>query len=136
MKQQVVTRDIRFALVFIPLIATRAQAQNILLLDSLHGTWTMKEQYNNKARIEPKGSIEFLEDGTFKSNGSYFGSSEGLYRTDETRSTIHIEINGATSEWTASIRNHILRMTRTDKKKSPRVDLVLSSDKSENNSGF
>ncbi len=105
-----------------------------LLLDSLKGTWILKEQYNNKDRVVPKGTIQFLEDGTFKSDGSYFGSTRGFYRTDETKSTIQIDIQGKTSEWSASVRNHILRMTKVKKKKSPRVELVLFSETAENNS--
>jgi hypothetical protein len=106
-----------------------------LLLDSLRGSWTLTEQYNNKNRVETKGLIEFQEDGKFVSHGSYFGTAVGLYRTDETRSTIHIDIDGTTSEWSASIRNHVLRMTRVKKKKTPRIELVLVSERGENNSG-
>jgi hypothetical protein len=115
--------------------SNKALAQSPTLLDSLHGTWMLKEQYNDKLRVEPKGFIEFLEDGTFKSHGSYFGSAVGLWRTNETNSTIHIEIGGKTSEWTASVRNHVLRMTRERKKKSPRIELVFLSSQGENNSG-
>lgn len=115
-------------------VGHRATAQ-ILLLDSLHGTWTMIEQYNNKTRMEPKGTIEFTEDGRFRSKGSYFGSTEGLYTTDETKSTIQIELNGTMTEWTASIRNNVLRMTRLRKKKSPKIELVLLSERAEHNSG-
>lgn len=119
---------------FILALQVAAEGQN-LLLDSLHGTWTMTEQYNNKSRVEVKGTIEFLEDGTFKSNGSYFGSAQGIYTTDETKSTIHIVIDSSTSEWSASIRNHVLKMTRVGKKKTPRIELVLVSNKRENNAG-
>ena len=105
-----------------------------LLLDSLKGTWVLQEQYNNKQRVVPKGTLQFLEDGTFRSHGSYFGSAEGLYTTDESKSTILIEIDGRTTEWTASVQNHVLRMTKPRRKKAPRVDLVLYSQKAENNS--
>jgi hypothetical protein len=119
---------------FAILLAALPGLSQPLLLDSLKGTWELKEQYNNKQRVEPKGSIEFREDGTFKSHGSYFGSAVGLYRTDETKSTIHIEIDGRTTEWNASIRNHVLRMTKPRRKKAPRVDLVLQSEDAEENS--
>jgi hypothetical protein len=122
------------AILLLTFACLSASAQT-LLLDSLKGTWSMSEQYNNKRRINPKGTIEFLEDGTFRSNGSYFGTAVGLYRTDETKSTIHIEINGVTSEWTAVVRNHELRMVKPRKKKKPRVELVLRSENAESNSG-
>src|SRR5688572_5267108 len=125
-----------YAVLIVVITSASSQAvAQILLLDSLHGTWSMQEQYNDKIRVEPKGTIEFREDGTFVSNGSYFGSANGLYRTNETKSTIHIEINGVTSEWSASIRNHVLRMTRVQKKKTPRIELVLVSRQTENNNG-
>jgi hypothetical protein len=116
------------------LVAYTAVSAQTLLLDSLKGTWSMSEQYNNKSRIDPKGTIEFREDGTFKSEGSYFGTAVGFYRTDESKSTVQIEINGVTSEWTASIRNHVLRMIRPRRKKAPRVELVLLSENAEFNS--
>lgn len=110
------------------------QAQE-LLMDSLRGKWNMKEQYNDQKRIDTKGTIEFLEDGKFVSQGSYFGSAEGLYRTDETKGTISIEINGLTSEWSATVRNHVLRMTRAKKRNTPDIVLVFLSEQGETNSG-
>jgi hypothetical protein len=123
-----------FAVVLLILAAANIEAQP-LLLDSLVGTWTMSEQYRNKDRIDTKGTVEFLEDGEFRSNGSYFGTAEGLYRTDETKSTIHIEIDGMTSEWNASIKNSVLRMVKPKRKRSPRVELILMSENAEVNSG-
>jgi hypothetical protein len=125
-------------ILIVAILALTVQANlsaQTLLLDSLHGKWTMHEQYNNKTRVETKGSVEFLEDGTFKSDGSYFGNAAGLYTTDESKSTIQIVIQGNTSEWTASIRNEVLTMTRLRKKKTPRVELVLVSERRENNAG-
>jgi hypothetical protein len=116
------------------MVVCKSVSAQTLLLDSLKGTWSMSEHYNNKSRIDPKGTIKFLEDGTFKSDGSYFGTAVGFYRTDESKSTIQIEINGVTSEWTASIRNHVLRMIRPRRKKAPRIELVLFSEKAEFNS--
>jgi hypothetical protein len=121
-------------IVLLALAAGSANAQR-LLIDSLKGTWTMSEQYKNKERTTPKGTVEFLEDGTFRSNGSYFGTSTGLYRTNETKSTIQIEIAGKTSEWNATVKNHVLRLVRPRYKKSPRVELVLMSESAEVNSG-
>ena len=128
------TNSIRIIALFAILFAVVPGVAQTLLLDSLKGTWVLQEQYNNKQRVVPKGTLQFLEDGTFRSHGSYFGSTEGFYRTDETKSTIHIEIDGRTTEWTASVRNHVLRMTKPRRKKAPRVDLVLHSQKTENNS--
>jgi hypothetical protein len=128
------TQLIRYIAVFAVLIASMPALAQQLLLDSLKGTWTLAEQYNNKQRMQPKGTIEFQEDGIFRSNGSYFGSAVGLYRTDETKSTIHIEIDGRTTEWTANINNHVLRMVKPRRKKAPRVELVLRSEKAEQNS--
>src|SRR5436190_13391828 len=122
------TQTIRHIAIVAILFAAIPGFSQRLLLDSLKGTWLLKEQYNDKNRMVPKGTIEFLEDGTFKSNGSYFGSASGLYRTDETKATVQIEIQGKTTEWTASVRNHILRMTKEKRKKSPRVQLVLYSE--------
>jgi hypothetical protein len=127
------TRLTLLLLIALTSMSGKAWAQE--LLDSLRGSWTLTEQYTNKNRVESKGLIEFQEDGKFVSHGSYFGTAVGLYRTDETRSTIHIDIDGTTSEWTASIRNHVLRMTRVRKKKTPRIELVLISERGENNSG-
>jgi hypothetical protein len=128
------THLIKHIAVFAILLAALPGLSQTQLLDSLKGTWELKEQYNNKRRVEPKGSIEFREDGTFKSYGSYFGSAVGLYRTDETKQTVHIDIDGRTTEWNASIRNHVLRMTKPRKKKAPRVELVLQSQDGEHNS--
>jgi hypothetical protein len=132
------THAIKFVAVALLLFAAAATDAQPLLLDSLKGTWTMSEQYKsrNKDRVETKGTIEFREDGTFHSVGSYFGTTTGLYRTDETKSTIHIEIDGITTEWNAAIRNHILHMVKPKGKKSPRVELVLMAENAEvNNSG-
>ena|SRR5690349_19164359 len=131
MKRRTIIYSAIFSLLFISL----SGSAQTLLLDSLKGKWTMLEQYNNKNRVEPKGGVEFLEDGTFKSNNSYFGTSVGLYRTDETKQTIQIEISGVTTEWTAGIRNHVLRMVKAGRKKAPRVELVLLSENYEFNSG-
>jgi len=128
------TRIIKYVALAAILFAAIPGVSQTLLLDSLKGTWTLKEQYNNSNRMTPKGTIEFLEDGTFRSDGSYFGSSVGFYRTDETTSTIQIEIQGKTTEWRASVRNHVLRMMKPKKKKSPRVELVLYAEDAEHNS--
>lgn len=96
------------------------------LMDSLQGKWIVTRVTNNKKNIEPKGFIEFQTDGKFVSNNSYFGSTEGKYNTNETQSTLYVEIDGTKTEWTADIRNRVLRLSQVRKNNEPKVTLVLS----------
>lgn len=121
-----------FILIFLVALTTSSFGQDIKsknteqLLDSLKGKWIVTQVSNNKKNVAPSGYVEFANDGKFISNNSYFGSREGLYTTDETRSAIYIDMDGEKSEWTVQVQNRILKMENVRKGKEPRVKLVMS----------
>ena len=95
------------------------------LLNSILGKWNVKEYHNNRKSAANTGTVEFLQDGVFASKGTYFGTSKGLYRTDETRSVVLIDY-GKTTEWKASLVNNVLRLDKIVKKqKVSTVYLIL-----------
>jgi hypothetical protein len=121
-----------YIIIFLVALTTSSFAQAVKsknteqLMDSLKGKWIVTEVTNNKKQVDPAGFIEFQNDGKFTTSGSYFGTGEGLYTTDETRSTLYVEFDGSKTEWEAAVRNRMLRMELIRKKKEPRVTLVMS----------
>ncbi len=101
---------------------TSLTAQN--LISDLAGKWSITK-YQSKQKTEGKsGTLEFLTDGMFRSEGIYFGVQTGLFRTDETRSIVIIEAQNGITEWTASVKDDVLRL-KSIKGKGPRVYLTL-----------
>ena len=104
---------------------THTFAQQQQLLESVIGKWNVKEYHNSRKSVSNAGTVEFLQDGVFASKGTYFGTSKGLYRTDETRSVVLVDY-GKTTEWKASMVNNVLRLDKINKKeKTPSVYLIL-----------
>ncbi len=111
-----------FLLLFLLATAFQLDAQH--LISDVTGKWTITK-YQSKIKTQARsGTLEFLPDGTFLSEGIYFGVQTGLFRTDETRSVVIIDTHGEISEWTASIKNEVLRL-KSIKGKGPRVYLTL-----------
>src|SRR6188768_357107 len=90
------------AFLFLITSATSISAQN--LISEIAGKWSITK-YQSKVKTEGKsGTLEFLSDGMFRSEGIYFGTQTGLFRTDETRSLVIIEAQNGITEWTASLK--------------------------------
>jgi hypothetical protein len=107
---------------FLFAITVQLSAQN--LISDVTGKWSITK-YQSKIKTAGKsGTLEFLSDGMFRSEGIYFGVQTGLFRTDETRSIVIIEAQNGITEWTASVKDDVLRL-RSLKGKSPRVYLTL-----------
>lgn len=97
---------IGFLAFFFAHVAFAQQANTETLTKKISGTWVLKQTKDNTA-VHP-GSIKFLPDGTFSSVGNFFGTSEGTYRTDETRSVIYVEQGNRISEWKATVSGKTL----------------------------
>lgn len=101
------------------------------LLRDLYGTWKVTE-YQSKAVPQPSVSaVVFQPDGAFLSEGFFFGSKKGLFRTDESRSIIVIETSGVTTEWAASFKKGVLKLRSSPRSKRPRVAMGLTKNKEE-----
>jgi hypothetical protein len=108
---------------FLFTIATSLSAQN--LIGDIAGKWSITK-YQSKVKTAGKsGTLEFLSDGMFRSEGIYFGTQTGLFRTDETRSLVIIEAQNGITEWTASVKGDVLRL-KSIKGKGPKVYLTLT----------
>src|SRR6478609_3942942 len=110
------------AFLFLFTAVTSLSAQN--LITEIAGKWSITK-YQSKVKTEGKsGTLEFLPDGMFRSEGIYFGTQTGLFRTDETRSLVIIEAQNGITEWTASVKDDVLRL-KSIKGKGPKVYLTL-----------
>ncbi|HOX81939.1 MAG TPA: hypothetical protein PLJ60_17390 [Chryseolinea sp.] len=115
---------------FLLLFAVTVQLRAQNLISDVTGKWAITK-YQSKIKTAGKsGTLEFLSDGMFRSEGIYFGVQTGLYRTDETRSIVIIEAENGITEWTASMKNDVLRL-KSVKGKGPRVYLTLVRIKEE-----
>lgn len=71
------------------------------------------------------GTLQFSEDGQFTSSGNHFGSSQALYTTNETTSTVQIEApNKSVTEWEATVRRGILYLTSVDSSKKGKQPVI------------
>ncbi len=103
-------------------ITTQLTAQN--LISNIAGKWSITK-YQSKIKTQGRsGTLEFLSDGTFLSEGIFFGTQTGLFRTDETRSVIIIEAENGITEWTASVKEDVLRL-KSVKGKGSRTYITL-----------
>lgn len=85
------------------------------LLDSLQGKWTVIRLSNNNKNSMKAGTLYFSEDGKFVSTGSHFGSSDALYTTNETTSSVQIEApNNMITEWGVVVKKGVLYLTSMD----------------------
>lgn len=101
------------------------------LLRNLYGTWTVTE-YQSKLIPQPRVSVVvFQPDGIFVSEGFFFGSKKGLFRTDESRSIVVIEAEGASTEWAASFKKGVLGLRSSPRSKRPRVAMRLTKKNEE-----
>lgn len=107
---------------FLFAVTTQLAAQN--LISNITGKWSITK-YQSKVKTAGKsGTLEFLSDGMFRSEGIYFGVQTGLFRTDETRSIVIIEAQNGITEWTASLKDGVLRL-KSIKGKGSRIYLTL-----------
>lgn len=102
------------------------QATTETLTKKITGTWVLQQTKEN-TEVHP-GSIKFLPDGTFSSVGNFFGTSEGTYRTDETRSVVYVEQGNRISEWKATVSGKTLVLNLLTEGKAKRK---LTFDKEE-----
>lgn len=81
------------------------------IFGKLAGRWHMTKYASKLKTDSEKGSVTFQTDGTFISDGKYFGSKTGRYTTKESDSTLIIDTEGGSTEWKASIDGNTLRLT-------------------------
>jgi hypothetical protein len=93
----------------------------------LNGKITGKWKLND-SKSANQGIWEFQVDGNFLSAGNYWGTKKGLYRTDETRSVIVIEIGEQVTEWAASFNNKGILVLKeiTSSSEKPTNSLLLT----------
>jgi hypothetical protein len=92
----------------------------------LNGKITGKWKLND-SKSSNQGIWEFQVDGNFLSTGDYWGAKKGLYRTDETRSVIVIEIGEQVTEWSASFNKGALVLKEiTSGSEKPANSLLLT----------
>ena len=103
--------------------STLLSAQN--LISDIAGKWSITKYQSKVKTVGKSGTLEFLSDGMFRSEGIYFGTQTGLFRTDETQSIVIIEAQNGITEWTASIKDDVLRL-KSIKGKGPKVYLTLT----------
>lgn len=95
------------------------------LLDSLQGKWVVTRITNNNKNAMKAGTLYFSEDGKFISSGNYFGSSEALYTTNETTSSVQIETADKTvTEWMAEVSQGILYLISLDTTKKGKQPVI------------
>lgn len=88
------------------------------ILDSIHGKWTVTKITNNNKDSMKAGTLYFSEDGTLESSGNHFGSTEAKYRTNETTSSVYIEIaDQMVTEWEVIIKDGVLYLTSVNSNK-------------------
>lgn len=95
------------------------------LLDSLQGKWTVTKITNNNKNSMKAGTLYFSEDGKFESTGNHFGTSQALYTTNETTSSVQIEATNKTvTEWAVLVKNGILYLTSVDSSKKGKQPVI------------
>ena len=95
------------------------------LLDSLQGKWTVTRITTNNKNSTKAGTLYFSDDGKFTSSGNHFGSANALYTSNETTSTVQIEMeNKSVTEWTASVKNGVLYLTSVESSKKGKQPVV------------
>jgi hypothetical protein len=100
------------------------------LLDSLKGNWTVTQITTNTKNKTKAGTLYFSDDGKFVSSGNHFGSMHALYTTNETTSSVQIEnINKSITEWSATIKNNTLYLTRVDNEKGKQPVIKITAVK-------
>ncbi len=95
---------------------------------ALYGKWQMTKYYSKKTTNLTKGSVEFKVDGTFISDGIYFGSENGLYRTDENRSVLIVETDTDITEWVASVKKGVLQLRNSNGSRTPDVTMSFKKE--------
>lgn len=71
------------------------------------------------------GTLYFSEDGKFESSGNHFGSSNALYTTNETTSTVQIESpDKSVTEWEATVKRGVLYLTSVDSSKKGKQPVI------------
>ncbi len=115
-------------ILFLFALTTQLNAQK--LIGDLTGKWNITKFQSTVKTEARSGTLEFLSDGTFLSEGIYFGAQTGLFRTDETRSIVIIEAENGITEWTTSVKDDVLRM-KSIKGKGPKIYITLMRAKTE-----
>jgi len=116
------------------LLVSLQSAFSQTLLDSLQGKWTVTKITNNNKNSMKAGTLYFSEDGKLVSTGNHFGTSQSLYTTNETTSSVQIEAtNKLVTEWGATFKNGVLYLTSVDsskKGKQPAIKITAVRTKS------
>jgi hypothetical protein len=116
-------KKIKIIILFLLLTGWGAQQLSAqALLKGVTGKWKVIK-YQDKSRTQSLAdTLEFQPDGTFLSDSIYFKPGKGLFRTDENRSVLILNVRGKATEWRTSIKNGVLRMRSvSSSKKQPRV---------------
>lgn len=125
MKRLIIT-----AVLFVTLQGAFAQT----LLDSLQGDWKVNRITTNNKNTMVAGTLSFTDDGKFVSAGNHFGSTNGLYTTNETTKSVQIELeNKKVTEWEVVINKGVLYLKSIDsskKGKDPVVQITAFRTKS------
>lgn len=96
------------------------------LITKIVGKWkVVKYQASNKSASSQVDTLVFESDGTFRSDSIYFEGRSGLYRTDENRKVLIIDVNKKSTEWAASIDKGVLRLKSLPDRKRPKVQITL-----------
>lgn len=112
-------------------ITLQLSAQKNELIHAIVGKWKIIK-YQSPAGTQSKEDVLIFEsDGSFKSDSIYFASKDGLFRTDETQTVLILENGKTTTEWTASLKNGVLRMRSVPKNKQPKIYITAVRVKEE-----
>ena len=107
------------------LLVSLQSAFSQTLLDSIQGTWRVTNITNNNKNSMKAGTLYFSEDGKFESSGNHFGTSQALYTTNETTSSVQIEAaNKSVTEWGVVIKKGVLYLTSVDSSKKGKQPVI------------
>jgi hypothetical protein len=107
------------------LLVSLQSAFSQTLLDSIQGKWAVTKITNNNKNSMKAGTLYFSEDGKFVSTGNHFGTSNALYTTNETTSSVQIEgANKAVTEWGVVVKRGVLYLTSVDTSKKGKQPVI------------
>jgi len=96
------------------------------LRGTVQGKWKVTQYQSQSGTQSLIDTLEFKSDGSFLSDSIYFQTKKGLFRTDENRSVLILEVNGESIEWIASIKKGILMMRSTPASKQQPAIYITS----------
>jgi hypothetical protein len=107
------------------LLVSLQSAFSQTLLDSIQGTWRVTNITKNNKNSMKAGTLYFSEDGKFVSSGNHFGTSNALYTTNETTSSVQIEVaDTSVTEWGVVVKKGMLYLTSVDSSKKGKQPVI------------